>query len=433
MKIQNKDNTKRKRVKESIRNKIIATGLCPLVAMSTAVSILSLNGHSPMMVADTITVILVIGTVQLLYVAHSIVRPIREVEDYMLQIAEGNLNVTIDEKMRKRKDEIGSMAEAMTALSNQLKGSISDIQNVSEMLIKSEEVLVRTVGEANTVSEEIKTAVHKISSDAKMQNENMTDASIHINEIGNLIGNITGSVQHLEETSGKMKEDGNRSVAIMNDLDKSNDRTNLAIERINNQVQLTYGASERINDVVQMITAIARQTVLLALNASIEAARAGEHGKGFSVVAEEISKLANQSSESAKEIEEIIGNLSMESGKMLEIMNDVLTEVKNQREKLEETQKHFRKMNDGIEDSMQEISGIREQTQICDVAKDKITKHIETLKTISEESVNSTIKTQKSVNGLNQDINEIELTASLLKGYAEALNNQVNFYQLKYE
>ena len=106
----------------------------------------------------------------------------------------------------------------------------------------------------------------------------------------------------------------------MNVLMESNERTNEAIEKINAQINLTYKASEQINSASSMITGVAQQTSLLALNASIEAARAGEFGKGFSVVAEEITKLAEQSNQSAAEITQLIMTLSDESGKMLEIM-----------------------------------------------------------------------------------------------------------------
>lgn len=428
---QNKKIEKPKKMKKSIRNQIIATGLCPLITMSTAVSILSLNGHDPMIVSYTIAVILLIGTIQLLYIAQSIVKPIGKAEEYLKQIAEGNLNITIDEKMRRREDEIGSMSEVLTVLSDKLKASIVDIQQVSDELIDSDELLETMVEEANIVSGQISSSVQRISEDAKKQNNDMKEASRHINGIGNMIGNIVDSVQHLEETSSKMKEDGNRSTVIMKELDNYNERTNDAIERINNQVHMTYEASVQINDVIQMITYIAKQTVLLALNASIEAARAGEHGKGFSVVAEEISKLANQSSVSAKEIDSIIGNLSTESGKMLVIMKEVLSDVKLQREKVLETQKHFEKVSAGIEDSLAEISEIRDQTKTCNEAKNMITKHIETLRTISKESVYSTDSARKSVDLLNQNISEIESTAGLLKGYSETLNNQVRYFSVK--
>ncbi len=384
-----------------------------------------------MTIANIIAMVLLVGIIQLLYLANSIVKPIREAEECIIQIANGNLDISIDEKMRKRKDEIGSMAESLFGLKDKLKDTISEIQKVSGKLVSSEDIMERMVGEASVVTGQIESAVQIISDDAKKQYDDMNEASEHIDEIGNLISNIVGNVQHLEETSGRMKDDGNQSTEIMNDLDESNERTNNAIERINKQVNLTYDASVRINNVIQMITSIANQTILLALNASIEATRAGEHGRGFSVVAEEISKLANQSSESAKQIDAIIGDLSTESGKMLEVMNEVLEDVEKQREKLVETQGHFKKVNDGIGVSLQEILEIRAQTKTCDATRGKITKSIETLRTISEESVYATNDTRKSVTGLNQNISEIEATAALLKDYAETLNNQVQFFSIK--
>ncbi|MTI48444.1 methyl-accepting chemotaxis protein [Sporosalibacterium faouarense] len=428
MKIQNQDKKKSKKVTKSIRNQIIATGLCPLVVMSTATSILSLKGYSEMTIANTIAVILLIGTIQLLYVAHSIVKPIRKAEECIIKMAEGDLDISISEKMIKRKDEIGSMAESLINLRNKLKEAISDIQEVSEQLLNSEDILERMVGETSLATGQIESAVKIISDDAKKQYGDMNEASKHIEEIGNQISNIVVSVEHLEETSGRMKDDGSQSIDNMNNLDKYNERTNNAVERINKQVNSTYEASIRINNVIQMITSIADQTVLLALNASIEAARAGEHGKGFSVVADEISKLANQSSESVKEIDEIIGDLSKESGKMLDIMNEVLGDVGKQRKKLVETQGHFEKVNDGIGASLREILEIRAQTKPCDSAREKITEAIEELRVISEKSVYSTDGTRESVAGLNQNIREIESTATLLKNYSEKLNNHVQYF-----
>lgn len=431
MRMRNQDRKKHKRVTKSIRSQIIATGLCPLVIMSTLVSILSLKGISSIIIANIIALVLLVGIIQLLYVAHSIVKPIREAEDCIVKIAEGNLDIMIDEKMRRRKDEIGSMSESLFVVRNKLKDTISDIQKVSVKLVSSEDTLERMVGEVSVVTGQIESAVQNISDDAKKQYDDMNKASEHIDEIGNQISNIVGNVQHLEETSSKMKSDGSQSMEIMNDLDKSNERTNNAIERINKQVNSTYDASVRINDVIQIITSIAKQTVLLALNASIEAARAGEHGRGFSVVAEEISKLANQSSNATKEIDAIVLDLSTESEKMLDIMSEVLGDVDKQREKLVETQGHFNKVNEGIGVSLREILEIRTQTQTCDAAREKIIDSIVGLKTISEESVYSTNDTRKSVAGLNQNIYEIEATAALLKDYAETLNNQVQYFAVK--
>lgn len=420
--------TEQKRVQHSIRSKIIATAVCPLIAMSTAVSVLAINGYNDMVIANVIAAILFVGIVQLIFVSNGIVKSVRMAEEYLNQLSEGNLNIEIDKRLHKRDDEIGCMLQSLAVLKRKLKDSMGDIQTVSVKLVDSENGLENSVSEIDFVTKQIQNASDQIACNSEKQNEDMADASGSIEEINNLIAHIAMSVEQLKETSGKMREDGKNSMEIMCNLMESNTHTNHVIERINSQIHLTYEATEKITAVTEMITGIAKQTALLALNASIEAARAGEAGKGFSVVAEEISILANQSSDSAKEINDLISTLSTESGKMLEIMDEVMAEAKNQKENLEKTQIHFQKVDEGIEASLREIFEIGKQAEICDAEKDKVTKHIEVLKVLTQESVASTKNTQQMVNGLSKCITDTAEIADLLKEYANMLDQQISYF-----
>lgn len=420
--------TEQKRVQHSIRSKIIATAICPLIAMSTAVSVLAINGYNDMVIANVIAAILFVGIIQLIFVSNGIVKSVRMAEEYLNQLSEGNLNIEIDKRLHKRDDEIGCMLQSLAVLKRKLKDSMGDIQTVSVKLVDSENGLENSVSEIDFVTKQIQNASGQIACNSEKQNEDMADASDGIEEINNLIAHIAMSVEQLKETSGKMREDGKNSMEIMCNLMESNTHTNHVIERINSQIHLTYEATEKITAVTEMITGIAKQTALLALNASIEAARAGETGRGFSVVAEEISILANQSSDSAKEINDLISTLSTESGKMLEIMDEVMAEAKNQKENLEKTQIHFQKVDEGIEASLREIFEIGKQAEICDAEKDKVTKHIEVLKVLTQESVASTKNTQQMVNGLSKCITDTAEIADLLKEYANMLDQQISYF-----
>ena len=118
-----------------------------------------------------------------------------------MQLAHGNPDISIDEKMCKRDDEIGSMPDSLFFLQNKLKETISDIQQVSDKLVNSEILMEKIVRETSLATGQIEAAAQAVSDDAKSQYDNMNEASEHIDEIGKQISNIVEGVQHLEETS----------------------------------------------------------------------------------------------------------------------------------------------------------------------------------------------------------------------------------------
>ena len=111
---------------------------------------------------------------------------------------------------------------------------------------------------------------------------------------------------------------------------------------------------------------------MLSLNASIEAARAGDQGKGFAVVASQIQKLAEQSGQSAKEIEGIVNILYNESEMSVAAMEEMREIIKAQEEKLSETTRQFDKVNEGIVVSRDETSNIKGKTDICNQSRDQV-------------------------------------------------------------
>ena len=417
-----------KKFKRSIQSDIMATALCPLLAMSTIVSVLAMNNYGPIFIANVIAVILVIGIVQLLYVSRSIVKSVRLTEQYLTQLAQGNLDIEIEKKLIKRQDELGGMADSLISLKQRLKESMKNIQDISDKLISSEDNLEVVIGNVQNVAHNINADSEQMVINAKRQNDYMEEASSNILQINQLIGNIAASVEHLKDTSGKMQEDGTNSMKIMSELIDSNEHMNGVIEKINQQIHLTYDATMKIGKVTEMITAIAKQTSLLALNASIESARAGEAGKGFAVVAREIGTLSNQSGESAKEINALINTLSTESGKMLDIVEDVVSNARKQKDSMEKTRVHFEKVKMGIEDSLCEIIDIGEQAKICDSEKEEVTGHIEKLKLLSGENVSSTQNTKQLTTGLTTTVSDTQKLAVVLRDCAGTLEEQIQYF-----
>ena len=147
--------------------------------------------------------------------------------------------------------------------------------------------------------------------------------------------------------------DGLKTIHKLIDL---NNRSNKTAVEVLESINTTDMNSKRINEASDIIASIAQQTNLLALNAAIEAARAGESGKGFSVVAEEIRKLAEESEKSAETISKIIQELNKTSHMAVEKMNGASLVVNDQSRAVEETKAIYEHISKVIYNSVTQIN-----------------------------------------------------------------------------
>ena len=360
----------------------------------------------------------------------SLSKGLKAAEQAVAGLAEGNLSVVIDEKSKKRGDELGDMVRGIAGLKDKLTEVVQQIHNVSADLLRTGSEVNSMATEINSSSEEISNAINDIARGASSQAEEIETASGRINEMGNVIENIVESVAVLDDTSGQMKKSGDDSLEIVHDLSGSNDRTMEAVERISKQIYATNDSANKISEAVEIITDIASQTNLLSLNASIEAARAGDQGRGFAVVADQIRSLAEQSASSAQHITAIISELIKDSEQTVKVMQEVQTIVNEQKEKLEETKNQFANVASGIEQSRTETNGIKDQTELCDTARITVVDIISNLSAISEENAASSEETTASMAELSSTIGMLADSAEELQKIAAILEDEVKFFQL---
>ena len=239
-------------------------------------------------------------------------KPIEEINQKMEQLAnnEGDLTQRLP---INRKDEVGKLASNFNYLLDSLQGLIHTILQKGELVSDNTSSLSDNAEEMAELSQVV--------------TENIQDSSEIFEELerGNeknlvSINDITGGVSEIKEHSSSV---ANKAKVSLQEVEKVNEKiqglmnqmTDIqASVRNSSEIVKRLGArSSEIGNIVEMITGISEQTNLLALNASIEAARAGEDGRGFAVVANEVKKLAEQSSQSAKQIATLVNEIQQET------------------------------------------------------------------------------------------------------------------------
>ncbi len=289
--------------------------------------------------------------------------------------------------------------------------------------------LEQMMGETSESMHTINEAMAQIASSSQAQTKEGKCVSEKTDEIARLIGEVVEYSRKLKLESDAMKLDGEEAVRIMEELHRTNQLTNEAVENIDHQIHNTNKAVKEIHEAVAMISGIARQTSLLALNASIEAARAGESGKGFAVVADEIGKLSSQSNHSADSITQSIAKLTEESGKSVHQMAEVIETIHDQKLKLSSTMDRVLQVNTGISSHQKDIEEIQHKIQLCDQVRIQVVEGIHGLAALSESNSASTQEVTASLEDVYQNVQNLDSSAKKLKEVSELVNRNIGFFK----
>lgn len=366
-----------------------------------------------------------------LFVSQRIVRPIKEISGQVLRL--GNLDFKKDKKLEKlaaRKDEAGIMAKAVKQLQEQLENILREMKNQFQQLYNASGVMSTSAQESNASVHQVETAVSDIASGATSQAKETHVAMENVVLMGNMIEENGKEVNSLRENIIQMGEHGNHALQILTELEQINQKTKAAINEISEQTYQTNKSALEIKQVTTLIADIAEETNLLSLNASIEAARAGEHGRGFAVVASQIQKLAEQSNESAKQIDSIINLLISASDRSVETMKEVNIVVDKQNENVALTEQAFESVKQGIDRSITGIDAIADHTQRMDHARVKVVDVVHNLTAFAQENAASAEQTSVAVTEVGAIINNVADNAGYLIEIANKLDENVNLFQV---
>ena len=385
-----------------------------------------------MVLAMTIIMVIVVIT-SAIVLSKSIVSPTVHAERKLLQIIqqiekrEGDLTERVPVES---KDEFGRFAQGVNSFIHSLQDIMGKIISASNHLTNSFDTIASNITKATTTShdisstmEELSTTMEEVSATIEIVNTNTAEVGSEVKDVANSTNNIYNYTNEMRDRAEQFEKKAISNKKATNEMISS------IIETLKQAIEDSQSVN-RISKLTNEILNIASQTNLLALNASIEATRAGEAGRGFAVVASQVSKLSEDSNNSAKTIEDIIQQLSASSKTSVEIMAKARDIIADQQKKFDETKEKFSDVSKCIEISITETENIYVQTKDCDKARIKVTDLIQNLSIIADQNAASTQKTNVSMEEMNVTMNLLAESARNLKEIAEELERNVSFFNI---
>ncbi|MEW5745827.1 MAG: methyl-accepting chemotaxis protein [Nitrospirota bacterium] len=328
-------------------------------------------------------------------VVRSITRPLSDIVDKVEQVAAGNLRTSLD---IRNSDEIGVLAQSVNKMIRSLNTVITAILNAANTVVTTVDALRLRADRTAEGSKEQSAQAAQIATAAEEMSQTITD----IAKNASIASEMSGEAMTTAE-SGKGVADG--AVATVNKVYTSTIELASMVEKLNNR-------AGEIGDIVTVITDIADQTNLLALNAAIEAARAGEQGRGFAVVADEVRKLAERTIKATAEISEKIHAVQAESSQTARSMSEASGDVTKATE-------YIRQVGGSLNHIVDSVQRVRDQiTQIATAVDEQ--------SAASEEVAHNIEKTSSVAKEMEQMSNEVMHSVADLLTIAEGLRKTVS-------
>lgn len=365
-----------------------------------------------------------------LKLATSISHNIKKSISIMGKVAEGDLTVWVDDKMLKRKDEIGDLSRVTVKLKDTLKGILKGISENSASLLEASRALGNAADTTNGTMNEVQNAVSQVVANSTEQSKNSESTSENMRIMGEHITETSTEVDTLNQNAASMQKSSKKTADTLAQLCHINEEVERIIGEVKEQTDRTNASIQKINAAMEFITSIAEETNLLSLNASIEAARAGESGRGFAVVADQIKKLAEQSNQSGHEIEETTRELMEDSAREMEIMQRMQEIITEQSGSMQETRANVSEVLKEIEASMQSILQIRESTGRLAESRGEVMEAVEQLSQIAHDNVDSTQQTYTETREVLDTFRQVYDSAEQLKKIADELAESMQYFKM---
>lgn len=372
----------------------------------------------------------IIISIIIAYVVNSISKALNKAVKHLDGLSEKDFSLCIDPKMLNRSDEVGLLFQSMKVMQENITGILNEVTRLTHIVNESSEALSSNSSHIAFHSEKVVASSQEITVSTTTQAEDLIEIDTAVDTLSHSLGSVTTAMLNINHEALEIDRLSTESQSGMKQVIDSIHSFNNQFKNYAQDIQNFKQHVEQINQITDVIENIARQTNLLALNAAIEAARAGEAGRGFSVVAEEIRGLAEQSQVSAQNINQIITLLSHNTNNLIEGTLEITTSLSQQTQNIEGSVEVFQNIVEAIHQIIPQIEDVNNETSTVNAQSTMIQGKINNSSCIAQNISAACQEVASSTEEINVVIEELEQTAGNLSDLTHQLTDKVSSFKL---
>ncbi|MCU5472506.1 methyl-accepting chemotaxis protein [Bacillus paranthracis] len=380
----------------------------------------------------TFIILVVVTTIVICIVSYIIskliVAPLQTVSRMMERAKNGDLTVHGE---YNAKDELGVLVSDFNEMITGLRTNMKEVDNNIQLLFQHADGVVSASEVSSSAAKKITMDIEEVANGAESQMQAMEQTAGAMEELTQGMQSIVDTSSSVNELSAQSALDAESGNKLMKQMIQQMNIIQNSVHSGVKQVETMKEQSEEIVKIIDVMQGIASQINLLALNAAIEAARAGESGRGFAIVADEVRKLAEQSSNSAKQIEKLITQVMGTTSHTVDMMGKVDNEVQAGTQVVMHTEKVFGTITEKVQQVSEQIQTVSMSTDEIAASSEEISASAEDMAQISQRSSNRTDRVKESIQQQEKSVQEISISIEHVHNAAGELKQIVAQFTLQ--